>query len=695
MTRRELFGYAAGFASAAALRAQTNHDAPPIRDYARCLPDYLRRLAAEAYQRRNQRIQELKTSAAVEKYQVWVRETFLKLAGGVPERSPLNVRMVGAFERESYRVEKLVYESQPGLFVAANLYLPKRGSAPFPGVLFQLGHSTNGKSYGPYQRCCQGLAQLGYMVLAFDTMGQGERTNYPREGGWLTRLRSADSEHSVPGCQMLLIGETATRMQLWDAVRSLDVLASHPQVDAKRLASTGQSGGATLTMMLGAFDDRLAACAVCSGNTENVACKPFYPPGSTDDAEQDFIGSGAAAFDRWDLLWRVAPKPLLITVSTHDFFGTYSPAYVANGREEFAKLKKAYAVLGAADRLRWIENPLPHGLTYSSRIAVYDWFERWLKHSDRRIEEEPPTNPESDEMLWCGPTGNTVRDFKGKTPFAMTRERSQSIRTSAHSPDLQAMLAIEQSPQPPKLEVLSRSRYATCEIQSVEVNTAESVWAPAWVFLPKRPWTRMLIVVEPNGRNGRWREGELYDQLAASGVAVCAPDVRGIGDLRPEYSPGAAGYMSSHETEEDYAWSSLILGRSLLGQRTADIVATTRALATAHPDATFIVAARDKMTIPALCAAVLEPRISKLYLAGHLASWRTLLDSEIYTHTLANFAWEVLRVTDLPELARSIAPRIAIVAGAVDGSGKAIPAGTLYANYRESAVWDAATLSEL
>ena len=66
-------------------------------------------------------------------------------------------------------------------------------------------------------------------------------------------------------------------------------------------------------------------------------CRSFSP-GSTDDAEQDLVGSGPLAFDRWDMLWPFAPKPLLIAVSARDFFGTYSPSYEASGREEFAKL---------------------------------------------------------------------------------------------------------------------------------------------------------------------------------------------------------------------------------------------------------------------------------------------------------------------------------------------------------------------
>jgi hypothetical protein len=495
---------------------------------------------------------------------------------------------------------------------------------------------------------------------------------------------------------MLLTGDTATAMQLWDAIRSLDVLAAHPQVDPRRLAATGQSGGATLTMILAAADDRLVAAAVCSGNTENFAAKPFISPGSTDDAEQDLVGSGPMGFDRWDLLWPFAPKPLLVTTSARDFFGTYSASYESSGREEFQKLARAYSTLGAAGSLQYFETPLPHGLSYSLRLAIYNWFERHLKKSDRTIEDEPPVSPERDETLWCGPTGNAVRDFAGKTPFAILSERARAIRTPEPPTDLRALLGMDKPAPAPRLEVRGSTKYGNCEVRAIEVNTAPKVWAPAWLFLPKRAWTRMLLILEPNGRNALWREDDLYNQLAGAGVAVCAADVRGVGDLEPQFSPGAAGYARSHQNEEDYAWASLILGRSLLGQRTADVVALAQALAQAYPQSAIITAARDKMTVPALCAAAVERRITKLYLARHLVSWRSLVESETYSYPLANFVANALRATDLPQIARSIAPRPVIVAGAVDASGRAIPrAQAPYPDYREEPAWDFETLSRL
>lgn len=646
MHRRSFLASGSAALACQALRAQTTD-----RDYAGCLPDYLSSLASEARARRNQRLAAVQTPEDIRSYQAWARSTFTRLAGALPERSPLNIRTVGAFDRQGYRVEKLVYESRPGLFIPANLYLPRTGAAPYPGVLFQMGHSAPGKAYPLYQRCCQGLVQLGYVVLAFDPIGQGERA--PQ----VTPPRSPTQDHSFVGHKMLLVGETATGAMLWDAMRSLDVLAAHPQVDPKRLATTGQSGGGTLTMILAAMDERLAAAAVSSGNTENFAVEPFLAPGSSDDAEQDLIGSGPVGFDRWDMLWPMAPKPLLVAVSGHDFFGTYSPNYQRSGREEFARLARAYATLDARNRIEYFEQPLPHGLSYPMRMAIYNWFEKSLKSTARTVEDEPPTNPESEETLRCGKTGNAMRDFAGTSPARLVADRARSIRTPEKPGDLRALLGMDPAPAEPKLETRARTRYRNCEVLAVEVQSAKAVWCPAWLFLPKRDWDRILLIVEPNGRNGAWQEDGLYDQLATAGKAVCVPDIRGVGDLQGRYPPGAVGYARGHSTEEEYAWASLILGRSLLGQRATDIMAYAQALAREYPRAQVVLAARERMTVPALCAAAMTPQVSRLYLAHALPSWRGVAENENQNCPLPNIVPGALAAADLPQLARSFAPR--------------------------------------
>jgi dienelactone hydrolase len=649
---------------------------------------------------RSREIAKLKSAGAVQRRQAWARETLWKLVGGQPERTPLNARTVGSFERPGYRVEKIVYESQPRLHIPALLYVPTEGKPPYPGILFQMGHSLNGKAYDSYQRCCQGLVKLGFLVLAFDPMGQGERIYYPDTAGRRTRLGSADDEHSLPGKQMLLAGDTATRLQLWDAVRSLDYLAAHPLLDRSKIGATGQSGGGTLTMLLLAVDDRVAAAVVASGNTENVACPDYNPPGSTDDAEQDFIDSGPAGFDRWDLFYPFAPKPLLISVSDKDSFGTYSPRYISNGWDEFRKLRSAYQAMGHADRLAWTDTPLPHGLEYDSRLATYNWFRRWLLGKPEPLAAEPAVAPEPEATVWVSEGGSVVRAWKGETPRSLMASR---IVRKEPVP-LETLVRANKPAASLKPTILRRVPSRGVSIEVIEVPSEDKVWLPAWLFLPPEsdPSRPVILAAEALGRNLRWHEGALYQSMAAHGSVVCVADLRGIGDMAPEYGRGNPHYARSHVEEEDFSWASLILGKPLAGQRTTDLLALAAALR-AHPATRgrrLRLAASGRLTVPALFAAALDPGIAELYLAGGLVSYRNVFETEEYGAAFANFIPGILLHTDLPEVAAAIAPRRIVLAGTVNASGDALEAAEVSKLYQSANVevrarsqWDEAALN--
>jgi len=701
--RRTFLALPAAAASVAAAQQATTPEAlpaTPYHDYSLCLPDVLRRLAARAYSRRNEAIARLTTPEAIRARQKWARGMFWKLVGGPPERTPLDARSTGTLVRDGYRVEKLVYQSWPSFFVSANLYVPAGGTPPFPGVLFQMGHSRNGKAYESYQRCCQGLVKLGFVVLGFDPIGQGERVFYPGEDPARSRLDSPDDEHTVPGRQMLLYGDTMSRLQVWDAVRSLDYLASHPLVDPKRLASTGQSGGATLTMMLGCVDDRLRAAAVASGNTENFACAGFNPPGSTDDAEQDFVDSGPAGFDRWDLLYPMAPNPLLISVSDKDWFGTYSSSYQTSGHEEFHKLRKVYAALGHANALQWTSTPLPHNLAYDSRLKIYNWFSRWLKGDSHPVAEEPATAPEAERELLVSESGSVVKSFASLSPFVMNRKRTFT-RSAANLAGLTGTVRPAASA---RFAVLGRVPSRAVDIEAVEVAPEPRVWLPSWMFVPHTPDRSLpaLLLLPPHGRNSDWHEGELNERLADAGAAVCVPDLRGAGDLSPEFGRHNAAYALDHHNDENYAWASLILGRPLAGQWATDILALAAAFR-AHPAAAgrkLILAAAGRWTVPALIAAALDEKIAGLYLAGGIISFESVAATEDYICSFANFVPRLLLHTDLPETAASLGSRKLVIAGAVDARGTVVPEAEVRRLYPSATVlaaprWDLETLSRL
>ncbi|MDQ2947559.1 MAG: lysophospholipase, partial [Acidobacteriota bacterium] len=177
----------------------------------------------------------------------------------------------------------------------------------------------------------------------------------------------------------------------------------------------------------------------------------------------------------------------------------------------------------------------------------------------------------------------------------------------------------------------------------------------------------VILLLDEHGRNQHWREGGLAEQLAAQGRTVCAADIRGIGDLRPEVGRGAPGYTIPHNDEEEYAWASLILGVPLLGQRVTDILALVQAFASYGRIA---LVANGRLTVPALFAAALDDRIHTAYLSSGLVSLRSVVTTENYKCPLANIAPSLLTHTDLPQLAEQMTPRKIYLAGCVDGTGR-------------------------
>jgi hypothetical protein len=361
-----------------------------------------------------------------------------------------------------------------------------------------------------------------------------------------------------------------------------------------------------------------------------------------------------------------------VLVSDRDFFGTYSPNYITSGTEEFRKLRAVYRTLGHAERLAWYGSPLPHGLSYAMRLQIYSWFGRWLKGDSRPVTVEPETAPEPDSALYVSESGSVVRSFRGETPFTLIQKHAVRKRPV----DLATLLGVEEPGPAGVATTLATSPFRHMRVEALEFHSAPKVWVPAWLFLSekddaKRP---LIIVLEPAGR-GAPSERSISSRLAEQGCAACTPDLRGLGDTTPEFGRGAARHGREHHDEEHYSWSALILGKPLLGQRVTDLLAVIRGLR-ARPDLTgrrLVIAARGTATVPAQCAAALEKSVDGLYLAGGLSSFRSIAETENYAYPFANFVPHWLEHTDLPDLARSMAPRRLVLAGALDAAGRTGP----------------------
>src|SRR5262249_51289389 len=346
--------------------------------------------AQKLFDARRQAVAQLKTADDIAARQKLLKAKFLEALGGFPAKTPLNPQITGRIQKDDYAVEKVIYESRPNHHVTANLYLPLKGKPPFPGVLVPCGHSANGKAAEAYQRACILMAKHGMAVLCYDPIGQGERIQLLDKLG-KPAIAGSTSEHSMVGVGALLVGKSTATYRIWDGIRSLDYLAARPEVDAKRLGCTGNSGGGTLTAYLMALDERIV-CAAPSCYITSL--ERLFATIGPQDAEQNITGQVAFGMEHADYLTLPAPRPTLVCTATRDFFD------IQGSWTTFREASRIYSKLGYGERVAMFEYDDTHGFSKPRREAAARWMARWLRSDLTPITEGDWTSFR-DEDLQC------------------------------------------------------------------------------------------------------------------------------------------------------------------------------------------------------------------------------------------------------------------------------------------------------
>ncbi|HEY7511248.1 MAG TPA: alpha/beta hydrolase, partial [Vicinamibacteria bacterium] len=218
----------------------------PVEAGPRVTP-YLKHQLARAWRlddARRAAFEAVRTEADLQALRARLRASVLDIIGGLPgEKTPLNARVTGTIPMDGYRIEKVLFESQPGLHVTALLYVPDGpAAAKRPAVLVACGHSPDGKSFRNYQEISGQLAKRGYVVLSWDPVGQGERSQYWDAAAGRSRYNLVCGEHAVLGNLACVAGSSLARYMVWDGIRAVDYLLTRPEVDPARLSVTGTSG---------------------------------------------------------------------------------------------------------------------------------------------------------------------------------------------------------------------------------------------------------------------------------------------------------------------------------------------------------------------------------------------------------------------------------------------------------------------
>ena len=660
---------------------ELNIDTSALPDYSRDLERYLVRVANEARDRRKRIINAISTRQAVLDRQKAVVSELWKMLGGPFDRTPLNVRVVGTVERPGYRIEKVAFESRPRLYVTANLYVPE-GTGRRPGILAPLGHSGNGKAWPSYQRLFMNLARKGYVVLAYDPFGQGERIEYPGTRPGQSALGGGTSEHEYAGRRLILLGANFGLFRAWDGIRGIDYLLTRAEVDPDRIGCCGQSGGGTLTQFLAALDSRIHVAVVSMGNTENLAQGDVEPPGSADDAEQNIVPALARGIDRADLLYAFAPKPLLIGITLHDAGHTYSPEYVSDSLDLLNEYTRAYELLGAAGRVVLQATTVSHGYVYEMRRATYAWFNRWfdMKHAD---DDEASQAVETDATLYVTANGFVTTSLSGETALSLTRQLANEIHTpSTLSADdvrsrVRSVFGIEEAQRTSlAARILATIKKPGYRAEQFEFTSDREIRTPGWVLTPDNagPSTTTLLYV---GEAAAWSsvaEDAFAERLCATGgCRVAVIDVRGRGDCAIGYPQRGRFYFPDRIADEAYlTWFTLMLGTPLLGGQVYD---TLRALdylrSRSDAGAAISLVGDGAHGVIALYAAALDARVRSVVLRQTVTDYRSLSVAERYSQPFGIYAYGILRSFDLPDVARSLGSRPVLLLDPVTAQGDA------------------------
>jgi dienelactone hydrolase len=605
---------------------------PGFEDLHRQLLD----LAARYEKERRSRFAAVRTKADLESLQGVLRQTFLRLIGGLPEkRSGPPVMRTGRIEDEDYLVEKLVFESFPGYFVPALLYKPKEITAPAAGVLSPCGHSAVGKAAEPYQILHVNLAKRGFVVLTYDPVGQGERSQFWDAAKKRTRFNLACGEHAVIGNALELLGTSLARYRIWDGIRGIDYLTSLPEVDARKVGCVGNSGGGTLTSYITALDPRVAAAAIgCYITTLPRRMGNRIQKDPASDPEQDIFGFVSEGIDHAGLLALCAPRPTLVASAQLDFFP------IEGARESFAEAKRLYEVAGAGERIAIAEAPHPHGLSQALREAVYGWFGRWLGGTDDPAvarEIAVRARPASD-LLVC-PDGQVSVAFQSLPllPLALAEFRRRP-----------------KQPRKPLRDVL-RLEPDRAQVHLTEVEAAAG--------------SGKTLVLCVNGNDAPdWREeADFLQTLARAGHAVAVVDPRGVGPLRPDLAVKGHSYTDPlSSVEANIAYNAFLVGRTLLGLRVADVAAAVRWLTAERRPRRVILCGRRDAALVACVAAAVEPAAGGVAAEEMLLSVLPLFSAEGYPLNASNVLPGLLRdFGDIPDVLGEIGPRKVLVAAGV------------------------------
>ena len=661
MTRRQFCQVSSTAAIAGPLAAQ-DENLEPLNRFPRMVQEWFVDQVREIEAERIAKFDALSTKAHAEAHVRSVRERALSCFAPFPEKTPLKARTTGGFERDTYRVEHIIFESRPDFLVTANLYLPKGLNRPAPGVVGTCGHSANGKAGETYQAFAQGLARQGYVVLLYDPIGQGERLQYV-DSQYKGLVGSGTREHLQAGNQQFLVDEFIGSWRAWDGIRALDYLLTRDEVDPNHIGVTGNSGGGTMTTWLCGVEQRWTMAAPsCFVTTFRRNLENELPA----DTEQCPPRALALGLDHEDFIAAMAPKPVILLGKEKDYFD-------ARGLEAaYARLKRLWRLLDAEDNLALFIGPTYHGYSQENREAMYGWFNRATGLSENS--KEPKLTIEADDALQCVPQGQ-VAALQSKSIFTFTSDKAQAL-TKGRKPlsgdslreavrDKLRLPSQIDTPYARTLRPRGERHYPTAFAACFAVETEPGIQALVYrlsaeplLSRPPRGAKRAVLYLSHHSADHELRDEPLVKELftAEPDSAFFACDVRGLGESSPD-TTRPDSFLTHYGSDYFYAIHSLMLDQPYVGQKTLDALAVIEWFKKYGHDEIHL-AATGWGTLPAMFASLLSSSVKNVTLKGAPESYQKIAETQLYDWPLSSFVPGVVGRFDLPDIRRELGSKL-------------------------------------
>lgn len=577
------------------------NDDPRAKDLPKMMGADAKRRMQEANLRESRLFAAVTTRADWEKYRD-VRIQQLKQSLGAWPDPPKDMRVVVTRELDGdgFIIRNLVYESRPGLWVSANLYLPANRPERMPGILISHSHHT-AKTHDELQDMGMTWARSGVAVLVPDHLGHGER----RQHDFVT-VKDYDKPFRVSrqdyyfrynsNLQLSAVGESLMGWMVWDLMRGVDVLLKQESIDKDRIILLGAvAGGGDPAGVTAALDSRIACVVPFNFGGWQPESRGFENP----DRDFPWFGEGywestrglrngaRDGFAHFVIVGSVAPRKVIYA---HEF------AWDAKTDPAWPRLHKIFNFYDAKDSLRVVhgagkvtgpggaENTHCTHIGAVHRRGIYPAFKEWFGMPVP--EEYSKRRPAVELSCWTEAARKELKPRK-------LHEILPQLRSDLPSPpELLTMKAddaydlirkewakrlgnLEPFPEPKvieeKTEKLPRGTFSRFALE-----VEPGIVVPLILIAPTdaKGKSPVVVMVAQSGKAGFLRErGDVIAALLKAGIAVCLADVRGTGETAPASSAERGSARTS------VSQTNLILGQTVIGSQMRDLRTVLRWLA--------------------------------------------------------------------------------------------------------------------